>query len=209
MKTYLNQPFEKGLFFGWIMSKINKAFNLKLICMLLVGMFLCNAPLYPHPDTGDALRVPLDTERLEDLQGATKKTQGETKKSPEELRLDKERIATFIALKTTDHSGTRFDVRRILGPITGFLELLGDEDYLDDRTDIKTVMMELAKEIRTEIAKHRELTMSAQEYGYEDVLNIPEDVIGNGKRSCRGLQRGSGSLKTGLIMNCMRCFSRG
>jgi len=145
--------------------------------MLLINVFLCNIALYSCPDTGDTLRVPLDTERLEDFQDATKNRQGETEKSPEELRLDKERIATFIALMTTDHSGTMFDVRAILGPITGFLELLGDEDYLDDGTDIKTVMMGLAKEIRTEIAKHRELTMSAQEYGYEDVLNIPEDVI--------------------------------
>lgn len=156
------------------MTRFNKVLSLKLICVLLMEIFLCNAALSSCPDSEGMLRLPLDTKRLEGLQ---KETNNPQRKSPEELRLDKERIATLIALKTTDHSGTMFDVRKMLGPVAVFLELLGDEDYLDDGTDIKIVMMKLAKEIRTEIAKHRELTLSAQEYGYEDVLNIPEGVI--------------------------------
>ena len=144
------------------MRGFNKAFSLKFICMFLAGMFLYNAPVYPHPDTGDMLRVPLDTERLE---GLLKK-----EKTPEELRLDKERVATFIALKTTDHAGTIFDIRTLCNFPAGMLDLFG-EDYGVEGA------VELAKEIYGEVENHKKLTQSASSYSYDDMLGIPQEII--------------------------------
>jgi hypothetical protein len=50
----------KRLFFGLIMRKIRKVYNVKIIAVIVVGVFLCNASVYSHPITKNFLRVPMD-----------------------------------------------------------------------------------------------------------------------------------------------------
>ncbi len=98
-------------------------------------------------------------------------------------KLDKERIATFIALKTTDHEGTIYDVRILYNFPIGMLDIFGDDYGVPSAVSLSKEMNSTYKNTdgeyvqSGEISNHREFTMSAQQYSYEDVPDIPLEVI--------------------------------
>ena len=68
------------------MKQLNKVFSLKLICMLLAGVFLYNTVLYSYPGPRDTLRIPLGTKRLEDIQEETKKDEIQLEKAQDKMK---------------------------------------------------------------------------------------------------------------------------
>ena len=85
-------------------------------------------------------------------------------------RLDKERIATFIALKTTDHSGTVFDVKPMYNYSAGMLILLHSEYKIKE-------VEEFAEEMYAEAKNYSKLTQSAKKYSYEEISSIPQNTV--------------------------------